>query len=434
MVPTWLYVLFVIAGFSIVLILYWKYRKPVEPFASVCVDVDDNLLKTSASASKPTEEPKSEVKDMPKKTNIVLYLNAFASATPKYQCQSTTWCDAINDTKKFIITGTNVPTAISRTDGLSLKGMELTGPPSHTLSTPEDNYTIGSFTLAYYGKFPSVGSTSWSFAAPNAKQVIFDAPAQTPNSMTLYLEQHPTVSTDVNVQLSYGSNCPSESTYTWQVTKGELGGGKNVMITVVYDSAAKKLEMYRDKMTTASKNYSVNSPPNIKMAMSPIKIGKEKALDSSMVALVYFNAALSSTEVAELFDHFEQQSSGLADTLLQAEEYRAQVAAAQQEADKYRLTVSEMQKMLQKCSAETEAVKPAEPKKSWNVQMPDGTQNVKAANIEQCNLSVKVPSAQPTVARTNIVEVPKVSTVAPPVESEKSNMVSWIDKLTSWFG
>ena len=424
------YLLFVFIGFIITVALINYFTKN----NGIKMDVvNESKIENFATATITPElqqlNPEDIVPDLPRKSNLLLYLTAFSDPAT-FQCDTNYWCDAIKpSTKFFLLSDTTLPSTLTPAKGLPLTGIMLRGPSAYSLS-PTAPYILGSFTLAFYAKINSLSALD----SPNGKIILWDLPAESPNRIQLFIR--PTYNTDgtidttkAGVSCTFGTECDlTTTTDVWEFDRNNLIGSVDTptLFTLVFDKENNKLQFYAGINITPDNPKQTNfvgNAPEIKLGISEMTINRPKNWDANLVAMAYYNSALSIDDLRNMDKYFMQHSTGYSTMVRAKETLESQVQTLMSQLNTGENTIRELLNKLnaanQSCSNAAATSDMAGKLRRWQISM-QGNADISSEDLGKCSiLGVKSFGAKAADINADTTSTASTTTTTTPSKTKK---------------
>lgn len=377
-----LYWIFVIIGFVAVCWFIWNRQQRVEKFEGTT---------TSTTTTTPTVvkeyDPEEIVSELPRKSRLKLYLTSFSEPST-YQCQANYWCDALNPKTKFFLLSDSIPSSLTPSQGLPLKKVTIKGPPAYSLA--EQNYMLGSFTIAFYAKINTLDTLD---DPNNSKIIILDIPAQSPHRVQLYITPVEGNTTKANVSVTFGSECTlSSTTKTWEFDRSTLIGTVNTptLFALVFDKESKKLMFYTGINATPEnpRVADFETVPDVTLGVTEMTINKTRNWDANMVAMTYYSIPLTADELKVADKYLMQHSSGFTAMIRAKETLETEIKDLMSQLSTGEDTIRTLLEKLNNASGQCSDTKSQlllEKLKKWQINM-DGNVSVSSSDLGKCSI------------------------------------------------
>jgi len=384
---------------------------------------------TPPASTPPASTPPASTPPTMPQTNLLFYTHLFnmsnnpdAYTNSLYgnnagsTCAANTLCNASGDSNIKLTTTYTSP--VTSASGLPLLNYKIIGPPSRDLLGASITTDIlGSFSVIFYGDFNNLSLLNADGTIkPNMANgiTLYEAYAETPNTVKLSIMPIVNDQNNVNVQLILGDY---RTYYNWKISVDTLkANGVASLYGLVFDNT--------NQTTPIATFYiGVNANPTngmtavnntIKMGYSPMLINSNGTWDFNLYAFAYYTQALSATDITTLnaFFIYHYSNAAAAQAALQASQ--AQVQALQTIIDTNGIALSDLETQLQQCSnnlatcslsaSQIENAMNILPKarhSNWHVNNPNGTNStpVSAQDMQKCDV-LKIKDAMKGAAST----------------------------------
>jgi hypothetical protein len=435
-----IYWFFVLLGILGVIIIYYKatFAKTngIESFDGTSGSTTSGtpasgtpVSGSTASGSAASGTPASGTPPTMPQTNLLFYTHLFnmsnnpdAYTNSLYgnnagsTCAANTLCNANGDSNIKLTTTYTSP--VTSASGLPLLNYKIIGPPSRDLlGTSITTDILGSFSVIFYGDFNNLSLlNSDGTIKPNMANgiTLYEAYAETPNSIKLSIMPIVNDQNNVNVQLILGDY---RTYYNWKISVDTLkANGVASLYGLVFDNTNQSTPI-------ATFYIGVNANPTngmtavnntIKMGYSPMLINSNGTWDFNLYAFAYYTQALSATDITTLNAFFIYHYSNAAAAAAALQASQAQVQALQTIIDTNGIALSDLETQLQQCSTNLATcslsasqienamnILPKARHSNWHVNNPNGTEGtpVSVQDMQKCDV-LKIKDAMKGAAST----------------------------------
>jgi hypothetical protein len=384
MTRTYLYS--IIVGLLLFMVVYYYNRKSVlEIF-----NEDKNQVEEYFKDSNNSSENSEVIIDIPKRQYLHYYLNTsnpnpeYNSDEISYDSSTQRWKNHIKDVEPFILissdNGSNIPVSMEATKGLPIKNIKLSGPPSDSLTKyiSASNYNLGSFTFSFYVKFNSIDFST------RDRYNILNVYLEHPNQLIVAMEKLD--NDNVNIIVTVG-----ETNYTIKIAKTTFLTGSNLLLTVSFNKDTNKLGVYIGDIDYITPNTTqVTSTDSLIVGNSNIIINKDSDWNVNLYAFMYFSTSMTIDDHKELNSYLTRQHSGIINEInrstLQITEYKNKLNEIKTELDKSVNNMNKCNLLKEELEKLKKLYEKDKPKLDWKVYLENGGYNVKATDIEKCNI------------------------------------------------
>ena len=378
------YWIFVVVGFLVVVVAYYYHQgflsNKIEPF-----ETEKTTTTTTEETGTEAEVAAQAIVEMPQTSHLKLYLSAFTEPT-SYQCTRNYWCDSQRPTVKYFLMNDALPTSLQPSVGLAMQKVFMRGPAAYTLSSAQHNYTLGSFTVAFYASIKDIDFTT------NTKDiVILDVPAQTPNRITFMLSPVANAPSKVAVKVVLGSvvQDPSVSTFTWTFEKATLIGD-NRLFAFTFDKANNKIGFYHGN--TMEEVREAPQSLDIILGVTELTFNKNLNLAANLIAFMYYDVPLSAIDLGTLATYCSQHSTGYVLQVRAKESLEGEVQTLLQKVQSGEDRIRELLNKINTttCPNPTQDPANASVQPKWLIKLGAAADGVSALELGKCSpLAVK---------------------------------------------
>lgn len=431
------YLFSVIIGFILFTMVYYYNKQLVEKFEITDSTADtansNNSTETTETTETNTEDTGNNVilsdgssiyieklTSIPNNKNLKYYLTTFSDAPHynkeaiNYDSSTQKWYNFINDSVPFTLVANDggIPGDVKSPNGLELKNIKLSGPPSDYLNSTTEGIIFKSFTFSFYVKFNDI------VFGTNNRFDILNIFLEWPNRLNISMEKIENDSDNINILITVG-----ETNYRIPIAKTTFLTGSNVLMSISLNQNDNKLTVYIGDIEYVAELSNGNAK-ELKLGNSNVVINKDYMWDIKMLSFMYFSNGITLDTHKQLLEYLSKQNSGLDEQLEKIEKITTE--AIKQYKNKvvdFEKKISMMTGELSKCSAlalEKEEAEKQLYKDKWRVKMNE-YKDVSDEDIQKCSiLKVNNPYTK-AVTDTNNTSNSTTSTTSNSSTEQKNN-------------
>lgn len=300
--------------------------------------------------------------------------------------------------------------------GLPMKGVTLMGPPSENFRLSENDYTLPSFTISFFGRWNTLNFSNYE------RIYLWEMFAESPNHVLVSVEQKTAATATIDIILG-----DRGTSYRWDIPISTLlSNGNYTLYTLVFNKESKEIRFYIGSNGVFKK--SLNEEVNIRLGNTAVSINRNKAWDFHLRAFVFHKeVALVQSDIIRLNDYFIRESGGLNQVINQAQESLAEATAralfVENKLKESEASLAQLQEQLSQCTIpveeQTSTPNPVARYSKWSIKMQEenGAPPMASDTLKKCSplsLNKFGPSSEEAVVSSK-----SRTYIYPPTDAEK---------------